>query len=98
MEDQRDKSEMLPCGYTVTQTWIALCKSWNGFKLSKLEGEVEKMKQYAGQIRKLAKDLGYEPPDFAVNFTPEEIDEIDRKIRENSEEALMIRYGTTTGC
>ena len=58
--------EMLLSGYTKNQTWIALCKSWNGFLLAKREGNDAEMKQYIGQIRKLQKDLGLEQTEFDI--------------------------------
>ncbi|MGH9974998.1 MAG: hypothetical protein ACRD8Z_04070 [Nitrososphaeraceae archaeon] len=44
---QRSDDELLPSGYGRTETWITLCKSWNGFLLAKREGDRENMKQYA---------------------------------------------------
>lgn len=88
-----ESEKLLKSGYTPTQTWIALCKSWNGFLLAKREGAHDNMRQYAGQIRKLQEDLNLEKTEFE-DFTPEELQEIDK---EHDEEALMIRYGTTTG-
>jgi hypothetical protein len=90
----RNPDELLPDGYHVTQTWIALCKSWNGFSISKREGDHEYMKQYAGYIRKLQKNLGLSQNEFEEDFSPAELEEIDK---EHDEEAQMIRYGTTLG-
>jgi hypothetical protein len=83
--------EMLPCGYSKNQTWIALCKSWNGFFLAKKEGDQVEIKQYIGQIRKLQKDLGLEQTEFD-GFTPAELAEIDLGF---DEDFLMDWYGTT---
>lgn len=88
-----DTDKILKSGYTPTQAWIALCKSWNGFMLAKREGDHTNMRQYAGQIRKLQKELGLELTEFN-DFSPEELEEIDK---EHDEEAQMIRYGTTLG-
>jgi hypothetical protein len=90
----RNADDVLPCGYTVTQTWVALCKCWNGFILAKHEYDDEGMRTYIGRIRKLQKVLSLEQTEFE-GFTPEELQEIDK---EHDEEALMVRYGTTTGC
>jgi len=83
--------EMLPCGYTRNQTWIALCKSWNGFLLAKRECDHADVKRYIGQIRKLQKDLGLEQTEFE-GYSPAELASIDL---ENEEDFWMERYGTT---
>jgi hypothetical protein len=86
-----DQDELLPGGYTRTQTWIALCKSWNGFLLAKRECDPSNMKRYIGQIRKLQKDLGLEQTEFE-GYSPVELANIDL---ENDEEYIMERYGST---
>jgi len=83
--------EVLASGYICNQTWIALCKSWNGFLLAKREGNDVEMKQYIGQIRKLQKDLGLEQTEFD-GYSPAELVNIDL---EYDEEFLMERYGST---
>lgn len=88
----KDPDEILPDGYHVTQTWVALCKSWNGFLKSKRDGDHEYMKMYAGQIRKLQKNLGLEQSEFEEDFSREEILEIDREM---DDDLRMQRYGTT---
>lgn len=78
-------------GYTRNQTWIALCKSWNGFLLAKRECDYDDMRIYIGQIRKLQKDLCLEQTEFE-GYLPAELANIDL---ENDEEYIMERYGTT---
>ena len=68
--------EVLSNGYTVTDNWIALCKSWNGFLLAKREGNHEEMKQFAMQIRSIQKALGLPQSEFDI-FTPEELTQMD---------------------
>jgi hypothetical protein len=70
--------EMLPCGYSKNQTWIALCKSWNGFLFAKRGDNHEDMKQYAMQIRSLQNDFGFPKSHFDM-FTPEEMEWMDRE-------------------
>ena len=82
--------EILPSGYTINQTWIALCKSWNGFLLAKRECDHADMRRYIGQIRKLQKELGLEQIEFD-GYTPAELAKIDL---ENDEEYLMYWYGS----
>jgi hypothetical protein len=72
----RNTDNILPSGYTVTQTWVALCKSWNGYIIAKQNGELENIKKYVGQIRKLQKELGLEQTEFD-DFSQEELGEID---------------------
>lgn len=83
--------EMLPSGFTVNQTWVALCKSWNGFLIAKTEFNYDDMRQYIGQIRKLQKDLGLEQTEFD-GYSPAELAKIDL---ENDEDFWMDKYGTT---
>ncbi|MGH9975052.1 MAG: hypothetical protein ACRD8Z_04355 [Nitrososphaeraceae archaeon] len=83
--------ELLPSGYTRNQTWIALCKSRNGFQLAKREFNYDDMRQYIGQIRKLQKDLALEQTEFD-GYSPAELAKIDL---ENDEDFWMDKYGTT---
>lgn len=80
--------EMLPSGYTVNQTWIALCKSWNGFVFAKREGDRENMKQYAMQIRTLQKELSLPQSEFDM-FTQEELMQMDIN---NDDTLNKLRY------
>lgn len=85
------EDEILPSGYSKNQTWVSLCKSWNGFMNAQREGDRAEMRQYVGQIRKLQKDLGLEQTQFD-GYTPEELAEIDLEF---DEDFLMEWYGTT---
>jgi hypothetical protein len=85
-----NSDEMLSSGFTRNQTWIALCKSWNGFLLAKREDRYDNMRQYVGQIRELRKELGFEQGAFE-GYTLEELREADL---ENDEDYLMEKYGT----
>lgn len=90
----KDPDEILPDGYHVTQTWVALCKSWNGFFWAKREGDHEYMKQYAIRIRKLQKNLGLVQSEFEEDFTPEELENSEEE--QNEEDRFrMHRYATT---
>ena len=85
------QDQILPNGYTKNQTWVALCKSWNGFLLAKREGDSVEIKHYIGQIRKLQKDLGLEQTEFD-GYSPDELAEIDHRF---DEDFLMEWYGCT---
>jgi hypothetical protein len=78
-------NNVLPSGYTVTQTWVALCKSWNGYIITKKNGEMQDVRKYIGQVRKLQKELGLEQTAFD-DFSQEELGQIDL---ENDEDFLM---------
>ncbi len=43
--------------FTVGQTWGALRKAWKGYKIAKVQGDREKMIEYAHKIRKLQSEL-----------------------------------------
>lgn len=87
---QRSDHELLPSGYGRTETWIALCKSWNGFKLAQRECDHEEMKQYAMQIRSLQRDLGLPLYEFDM-FTQEEMGWMER---ESDMKAKELWYAT----
>lgn len=86
--------DTLSDGYTTTQTWVILCKCWNGFILAKQEYDNEGMRTYIGLIRKLQKSLGLKQTEFD-GYLPAELANID--LENEDDEVLMIRYGTTLG-
>ena len=79
------EDKILSSGYTVTQTWIALCKSWNGYIVAKMNYEIQDIKRFIGQIRKLQKQLGLEQTEFD-DFSQEEIMEIDSEFDDEAKE------------
>jgi len=44
--------------YTKGQTWGALKKAWRGYKVAKVQKNMEDMKKYAERIRTLQSELG----------------------------------------
>jgi hypothetical protein len=44
--------------YTKGQTWGALKKAWRGYKVAKVQKNVDDMKKYAERIRTLQSELG----------------------------------------
>lgn len=44
----QSEDKILRDGYTITQTWVALCKSWNGYIIAKKNFEMEELKRYVG--------------------------------------------------
>jgi hypothetical protein len=79
------EDKVLSGGYTVTQTWIALCKSWNDYIVAKKNFEIQDIKKFVGQIRKLQKRLGLKQTEFD-DFSQEEIKEIDLEFDDESKE------------
>lgn len=51
------QNEMLPCGFTVAQSWSALRKNWLGYKIAKRQGKPEEMFEYARIINKIRGQL-----------------------------------------
>jgi hypothetical protein len=79
------EDSILSNGHTVTQTWVAICKSWNGYIIAKKNFEMEEIRKYIGQIRKLQKELGLEQTKFD-DFSEEELVEIDLEFDDQAEE------------
>ena len=50
--------------YTRGQTWGALKKAWRGYKVAKIQNNMEDMRKYAERIRTLQKELGLEQAKF----------------------------------
>jgi hypothetical protein len=44
--------------YTKGQSWGALKKAWRGYKVAKVQKNVDDMKKYAERIRTLQMELG----------------------------------------
>jgi hypothetical protein len=44
--------------YTTGQSWGALKKAWRGYKVAKVQKNVDDMKKYAERIRTLQSELG----------------------------------------
>ncbi|HKT21759.1 MAG TPA: hypothetical protein VJR06_03940 [Nitrososphaerales archaeon] len=44
--------------YTKGQSWGALKKAWRGYKVAKVQKNMEDMKKYAERIRTLQSELG----------------------------------------
>ena len=44
--------------YSKGQTWGALKKAWRGYKVAKIQKNMEDMKKYAERIRTLQSELG----------------------------------------
>jgi hypothetical protein len=60
----RPDGVLLKSDYYDNQGWGCLKKCWLGYKISKSEGDADKMIYYAKGIQRLQKDLGIEISDF----------------------------------
>jgi hypothetical protein len=58
MTDDKNVKQTQKEKFTTGQTWGALRKAWKGYRIAKVGGDKEKMKEYATKIRTLQKDLG----------------------------------------
>ena len=53
MHHAERKAFVLPCRYTLAQSWAALRKAWLAFKIAKSNGDTQTMRDYARIIRTL---------------------------------------------
>jgi hypothetical protein len=53
MHHAERKAFVLPCRYTLAQSWAALRKAWLAFKITKSNGDTQTMRDYARIIRTL---------------------------------------------
>jgi hypothetical protein len=88
--DER-KDTILPCGYTIAQSWAALRKSWLGFNISHCNGDWSGMSKYAYQIRKLQLQMGIQLTDFDPAILDAPVDDEDEYEEEVQEGANDIR-------
>lgn len=64
MPSEDRKNFVLPCGYTIAQSWAALRKCWKGFYIARSRNDSDKMAEYASRIRKLRQEIGIQGTDF----------------------------------
>ena len=65
------KSAELPCGFTIAQSWAALRKCWLAFYITKSQGDIIGMAEYAKRIRKLQAEMGINPTKFESDILDE---------------------------
>ena len=53
---------------TAGQTWHALKKAWRGYKMAKVQNDIEGMKKYAKIINEMQESLGVTKADFKELF------------------------------
>jgi hypothetical protein len=58
MHHAERKAFVLPCGYTLAQSWAALRKAWLAFKIANANGDIQTMRDYARIIRTLQIQMG----------------------------------------
>jgi hypothetical protein len=64
MDPEDRKNSLLPCGYTLAQSWDALRKCWKGFYISRSQNNSDGMSEYASRIRKLQLEMGIQVTKF----------------------------------
>ena len=60
----RESHEMLPCGFTIGQSWHGLKRAWKAYRLSKQENDIDLMQLYASIIQKIQRELSIKVSDF----------------------------------
>jgi hypothetical protein len=58
MHHAERKAFVLPCRYTLAQSWAALRKAWLAFKTANANGDIQTMRDYAPIIRTLQIQMG----------------------------------------
>jgi len=58
MHHAERKAFVLPCRYTLAQSWAALRKAWLAFKIANSNGDIQTMREYARIIRTLQLQMG----------------------------------------
>ena len=53
-----ERTHFMSSQYTKGQSWGALKKAWRGYKVAKVQKNMEDMKKYAERIRTLQSELG----------------------------------------
>lgn len=75
------KEAILPCGYKVRESWAALRRSWQGFKIAHSIGDMARKRHYATFIHKVQQEMG-------IALTPFEPGLVDEQETTTSEGAL----------
>jgi hypothetical protein len=89
------KETILPCGYSVAESWAALKKCWQGFKIANASSDVERMAEYASYIRKVQLEMGISVTCFDPWILEDQIesdDEANDEYATNKEENILEEY------
>jgi len=90
------KETILPCGYSVAESWAALKKCWQGFKIANASSDVERMAEYASYIRKVQLEMGISvtcfDPWILEDQQIESDDEANDEYATNKEENILEEY------
>ncbi len=72
MHHAERKAFVLPCRYTLAQSWAALRKAWLAFKIANAKGNIQAKRDYARIIRTLQTQMGIRGTIFEDNIFDEE--------------------------
>jgi len=72
MHHTERKETILPCGYTIAESWAALRKSWLGFKIARCNFDAVRATEYASIITKLQVEMGIPITHFDSDILDEE--------------------------
>ena len=88
MVPEERKNFVLPCGYTLAQSWDALRKCWKGFIISKSHDNSAGMSEYASRIRKLQQEMGIQVTKFDSDILEEE------DLNQIQQDTTKMKYST----
>ena len=71
MHHAERKAFVLPCRYTLAQSWAALRKAWLAFKIANANGNIQAKRDYARIIRTLQTQMGIRGTIFEDNIFDE---------------------------
>ena len=57
---------MLPCGFTIGESYGALNKAWKGYCIALRENDDKNIIKYAGIIQKIESEMGLRIQDFGI--------------------------------
>lgn len=73
MSHEERKAFVLPCKYTLAQSWGAVRRGWLGFKIAKSRGDTARMTYYAEFISKVKSEMGIEKTIFDSDILKDQI-------------------------
>lgn len=96
MSHTERKDFVLPCGKSLGESWGALRKAWQAFKISLNHEDIDSMRKYAAAIRKLQLEMGIKETPFepelldeeTIQFIKEEVKMLERAMEEKSGETV----------
>ena len=98
MSHTERKDFVLPCGKSLGESWGALRKAWQAFKISLSHEDTESMRKYAAAIRKLQLEMGIKETPFEPELLDEETIQFIKEEVKMLEKAMEEKNRDETGC